>query len=118
MSANWHISICTPVRSLDFSHRDMKFINEGNLVVKCAENGDGVIFRLYECFGRRTDTALDLGFDAVSAEVCNLLEEIVADTAVINGCISFTLSPYEIKTFRVRSSKCRGIPSPKDPLTQ
>ncbi len=69
--------------------------------VKAAEDGNGVIVRVYECYGRRTDAALTIGFDAKSAEVVNLLEETMEAAAIADGKVSFAMRPYEIKSFRV-----------------
>ncbi len=69
--------------------------------VKQTQDGNGVVIRLYECHGRRTNAALALGFKPNSAMVCNILEEKLEDAAVNGRQIDFTLKPYEIKSFRV-----------------
>ena len=70
--------------------------------VKAAEDGNGIILRLYEYHGRRTNTVLQLAFIPKHAIVCNLLEETIEAADLSGATISFALRPYEIKTFRVR----------------
>jgi len=71
-------------------------------VVKQALDGNGLIVRLYEYFGRRTrDAALSLGFDAEKLLECNLLEEPVREISLSGRTALFSLRPYEIKTFRI-----------------
>ncbi len=70
--------------------------------VKRAEDGDGVIIRLYECFGARTQATLTLGFPAKAVHVCNMLEDDLGRAKVDGNAVEFALKPYEIKSFRVR----------------
>lgn len=70
--------------------------------IKEAEDGDGVIVRLYESENARTKVALTFGSLVDTAEECNLMEEKEADAEVEGNRISFTIRPYEIKTFRIR----------------
>lgn len=70
--------------------------------IKQAEDGDGVIVRLYECDNALTPATLHWGRPFAAAEECNCLEEPLG-TAVCDGQnIQFTIKPYEIKTFRIR----------------
>ncbi|WP_099204975.1 alpha-mannosidase [Scatolibacter rhodanostii] len=80
-------------------------VNAPNAVietVKEAENGDGVIVRLYECDNALTMTELTWNGNIVSAEECNLIEEKIADVSVQGAVLPFTIKPYEVKTFRIR----------------
>ncbi len=71
-------------------------------VVKNALDGRGMIARLYETFGRRTqDAVMTLGFDAAGITECNLLEDDLREVAANRRTASFSLRPYEIKTFRI-----------------
>ncbi|MDO4331729.1 MAG: alpha-mannosidase [Eubacteriales bacterium] len=81
-------------------------VDRSNVVIetiKEAEDGDGVILRLYESENARTKATLTFGFPIRSAEECNLMEEKEADAVFDESKISFTIKPYEIKTFRIRS---------------
>ena len=70
--------------------------------VKLAEDGDGVILRLYESENARTPVTLTWNRPFQSAVACNCLEE-ETDTVEIDGSnIRFVIKPYEIKTIRVR----------------
>ena len=70
--------------------------------VKLAEDGDGVILRLYESENARTPVTLTWNRPFHSAVACNCLEE-ETDTVEIDGSnIRFVIKPYEIKTIRVR----------------
>ncbi|MFW6097132.1 MAG: glycosyl hydrolase-related protein [Chloroflexota bacterium] len=72
--------------------------------VKEAEDGDGVIVRVYECEQRRRrDVTLTFGAPLAGIEACNLLEERVEDRTLQQegNRATFALDPYEIKSFRV-----------------
>ncbi|MBE5816557.1 MAG: alpha-mannosidase [Clostridiales bacterium] len=70
--------------------------------IKGAEDGNGIIFRMYEAKGGRYNNAeLKFAFPVASVNECNLMEDNEDDYAVENNAISFKIKPYEIKTFRV-----------------
>lgn len=70
--------------------------------VKPAEDGDGLIVRLYEAHNRRGRGAITFAAPIVAAEECNLLEEPKEAAAYQGNTLSFQVRPFEIKTFRVR----------------
>jgi alpha-mannosidase len=70
--------------------------------VKPAEDGDGVIVRLYECDNSLTHVKLKWNRPFFAAYECNLLEEKTGEVIVENDTICFTIKPFEIKTFRIR----------------
>ena len=70
--------------------------------VKQAEDGDGVIVRLYECENARTTTKLYWNRPIASVTECDLQENALTDVPVEGGTFKFTIKPYEIKTFRIR----------------
>ena len=74
--------------------------------VKKAEDGDGMIVRLYEVENARTKVTLHCAESILSAEETNLLEQ-PADGAidVKENEISLTIKPYEIRTIRIRTEK-------------
>ncbi len=72
--------------------------------VKRAENGDGLIVRLYEHERTRGLASLDAGFGLSSAARCTLLEEDQAALEVIANRVNFEMSPYQISTIRLRPS--------------
>ena len=74
--------------------------------VKKAEDGDGIIVRLYEVENARTKVTLYCADAILSAEETNLLEQ-PAESAidVKENEISLTIKPYEIRTIRIRTTK-------------
>ncbi|HLJ35669.1 MAG TPA: alpha-mannosidase, partial [Ktedonobacteraceae bacterium] len=69
--------------------------------VKPAEDGDGLIVRLYEAHNQRGQGTLFFATNIVSAGECNLLEEPVGDASYQENTLTFSVRPFEIKTFRV-----------------
>jgi alpha-mannosidase len=62
--------------------------------IKPAENGNGVIIRMYESLGRSTTTALRVGFDHTAAQLTNLLEHPIG-TADLD---QLEFRPFQITT--------------------
>ena len=81
-------------------------LNVPNVVletVKKAEDGDGVILRMYECENARTPVTLTFSRPFASAESCNCLEEPDGEPVKVDGNkVSFLVKPFEIKTIRIR----------------
>ena len=72
--------------------------------IKPAENGSGVIVRLYESLGRPAVTALRTELPLGSAHETNLMEVPLSETGSLDlGRIEF--SPFEIKTIHLQSEK-------------
>jgi len=72
--------------------------------VKAAEDGKGIVIRMYECENARTNARLSFGMGKriESVQECNLLEEpeeIRVDFS--DEHFDMTIMPYEIKTYRV-----------------
>ncbi len=70
--------------------------------VKAAEDGNGVIVRAYECFGRRTRAAFEFGAPVAGARAVNILEEPIGDVEFSGNAVTVPMRPYEIKTLRVK----------------
>ena len=70
--------------------------------VKPAEDGEGTIVRLYECFGGRRTVKLTPGFAFTSAEAVNILEEREEELPVADSAVELTLRPYQILSIRFR----------------
>lgn len=71
-------------------------------VVKQQMDGEDTILRLYECFGKRTEVTMTLGWDPESVKRVNMLEDELEDVAFDAREVRFTVRPYEIVTFKVR----------------
>jgi alpha-mannosidase len=77
------------------------------LVVACkpAHDGDGVIVRVRECDGARRDVRLRCAARMVHALACDALERTIERSVNIDQeHLHFDLSPYELRTIRVRFS--------------
>ena len=70
--------------------------------VKLAENGDGVVLRMYECENARTKTVVRLPEGAQRAYLTNLLEEIQEELPIVDGKVTFMTKPFEIQTVLVK----------------
>lgn len=69
--------------------------------VKAAENGSGIIVRLYESGGTKTDVSLSTILPCSRVVECNLVETDETEVPTENGAFRFTIRPFEIKTFRI-----------------
>ena len=80
----------------------------GNAVVdtvKVAEDGDGLIVRVYECANGRGPVALRFAHAIASAQSVTILEEPDAAAGALDisdAELRFTLSPFQVRTFRIR----------------
>ena len=78
--------------------------------VKAAEDGNGIIVRLYETWGMRTKVHVNFPL-APDAQVtaCDCMENFSgvenADLTRAQDGWSFTMKPYEIKTLRIVNEK-------------
>jgi alpha-mannosidase len=70
--------------------------------VKPAEDGDGLIVRLYEAHNQRGRGRLSFVSPILSAQECNLLEQHINDASYEGNVLSFQVNPFEIKTYRLR----------------
>lgn len=70
--------------------------------VKKAQDGNGVIIRVYESEGKHTTASLSTPFNnAGSALECNMMEQDEAAIDISCGAITFGIGPFEVKTFRI-----------------
>jgi alpha-mannosidase len=68
-----------------------------------AEDGNGLIVRLYEAAGQAADEVRVHFADPVtSVSEVNLMEDRVGPVSVQNNSIQFAMRPFEIKTFRLQ----------------
>ncbi len=77
---------------------------DGGLVlqtVKRAEDGDGLVLRLYEPHGGRGTATVSFARPVAGARRANLLEEPEAGAVVRDGAIAVPFRPWEIVTLRV-----------------
>jgi len=70
--------------------------------IKKAEDGEGVVIRMYESENALTKAKLTVNEAFGKAYVCNLLEEIESEAHVERNVVDVTLKPYEVVTVLVR----------------
>ena len=70
--------------------------------VKRAEDGDGIVVRLFESRRRRGEVRFTAGIALASVEQTNLLEDAGTPIATDGRHFSLTLRPFEIATLRLR----------------
>ena len=71
--------------------------------VKPAEDGDGVVLRLYESTGGRERVKLAWNLPFQSAVLSNALEQELEPVNAEGGLITLDFAPYEIKTLKLKS---------------
>ncbi len=69
--------------------------------LKPAEDGRGVILRLYEGHGRRGPVRLEMAAGIGAVERCGLLEDDGMAVEMIDRVVTLSLRPYEIVTLRL-----------------
>ncbi|MFI4861218.1 MAG: alpha-mannosidase [Phycisphaerales bacterium JB063] len=70
--------------------------------VKIAEDGEGIIVRLYEAYGTRRDVSLLIDLPSSNVNEVDLLERAIgAAVHVSNNQFPLTFKPFEIKTLRL-----------------
>ncbi|RDV46313.1 alpha-mannosidase [Leifsonia sp. ku-ls] len=71
--------------------------------VKLAADGSGdVIVRLYEAAGRRAAGTLHVDFPHTSVDPVTLLEEPLGEAPALPAPVSLSLTPFEVRTYRIR----------------
>lgn len=83
-------------------------VNVPNIIIetiKQAEDGDGIIVRLYESQRQRGSAIIQSFFPILSAWETNLLEENQNLCTVQNGELHLHYKPFEIKTIRIKVAR-------------
>lgn len=70
--------------------------------VKKAEDSREVIVRVYECYSKRSDVKLTIAKTIKEAFECDLMENQQNQLQTENNVVSFSIKPYEIKTFKIK----------------
>ena len=94
------VSAGTPGKEYSFAS-----VNRDNVIletVKQAESGEGTVLRMYECENSRTKVTLSVPETFTKSYSTNLLEEIEEELPIVDGKVSFTIKPFEIKTILVK----------------
>ena len=69
--------------------------------LKAAEDGRGLIMRLYEASGGRGEISVNLGFKVTKVLECNLVEEDSREIKMQGTAFSCLIKPFQIRTFRI-----------------
>ena len=97
--------ISNPLTRLRTSLQSLVSVSSPNVIIetiKRAEDGDGIILRLFESQRKRGLVRVKLGFAVESAWETNLLEENESELSVENDSIRLNLKPYQIMTIRLK----------------
>lgn len=70
--------------------------------VKQAEDGDGIIVRLYEAYGSRGPVRLRTSLPVVRATLTDMLENEEGELPIDEGCVLLKVQPFEIMSLRLR----------------
>ncbi|HJD38317.1 MAG TPA: hypothetical protein IAA00_15565 [Candidatus Blautia ornithocaccae] len=70
--------------------------------VKMGEEDETLVVRLYECFNKRDRGTLFCGEEIQEVFQCNMLEQEEVPVEHTDHEISFSVKPFEIKTFKIR----------------
>ncbi len=69
--------------------------------VKQAEDGKGMILRMYEAYGMDGTTTVTFGVPVKKVTVTNLLEEPERELSMENGTVKVAFTPFEIVTLKL-----------------
>lgn len=80
-------------------------IDSANVIIdalKLAQDGDGIILRVYEAEQRRGEVTVKTALPFTRVTECNLMEENEAELPAGGGEFRFYIKPFEVKTFRLQ----------------
>lgn len=69
--------------------------------IKKAEDGNGIVIRMYESFNRKTSAKVSVGYNYSKAFLCDMMENNIKELDVKDGKISIDFAPFEIVTVRL-----------------
>jgi len=78
--------------------------NKANIftdIVKKAEDSDATIVRLYDAYNMTSKPTLSFAFPVTKAEICDLLENTIAEVEVVNNTVTLPVKPFEIVTLKL-----------------
>ena len=95
-----------PVRLESGADRARSFISFAGAAavlqaLKPAEDGRGLILRLYEPNGGRGELSVRVDFPVCRVLECNLVEEDAGEVALRKGTFRVAIRPFQIRTFRL-----------------
>ncbi len=92
-----------PVKVGEFASEFIQCDKENVFIeaIKKSEDGEGIIVRVLEKYGYRTNISMQIANGVKKVAECNLIEEYIQDVPSNENCFDFTIKPYEIKTFKI-----------------
>jgi alpha-mannosidase len=69
--------------------------------LKMAEEGDGLILRLYEDQNRRGTVKVTFFYPPFRAIECDPYENEIGPATVVSGSLRFDIKPFEVRTFKL-----------------
>jgi len=82
--------------------------NENIIVdtIKCAEDNDDIIIRLYDAYNRSANVKLKFGVTVLKAQLCDLMENVIQDLDISNDNeVNIFVKNFEIVTIRIKTKK-------------
>jgi len=70
--------------------------------MKQADDGDGVVLRMYDAFKETKTVVLDVDTKYTQAYICDMLEKEEQSLCLENGKLSFQIKPFEIITLKLK----------------
>lgn len=105
-SFNLNVPVKTVMAAPAQNRYSFMSVDKANVVletIKRAEDGEGLIVRLYETENTRSEVTVTCADEFTAVTETNLLEEACDGAVKTDGkTFTFTIKPYEIKTFRIK----------------
>lgn len=79
-------------------------LSENNVIletVKQAEEGSGMVLRMYEAYNQRAQVHVTFGFDAKRVTLCDLMEQELEELPLQGNAVTLPVKPFEIITLKV-----------------
>ncbi len=70
--------------------------------VKLAEDGQGIVVRMYQSANVTEKICIKLGINAQKCAVCDMLENTLRELKVVDNTITLEIKPFEIVTLKIR----------------
>ena len=98
--------VCTQVEGTGLGSYSFLELEEENILsdtVKLAEDGEGIIVRFYESYGKRTNAHVSFSVaEGARYYECTCMEEELECLSKEAGPLTLTFKPYEIKTIKIK----------------
>ena len=72
-------------------------------VVKAAEDGDGTVYRFFECSNTATTATLRFGYPVKTVTLCDMGENGQRELTITDNTVTMDFRAFEIQTLRVET---------------